>query len=130
MEPTTLIVSAMVAGATSALKETASQAAKDTYAALKAFIQRRFVGRPEAEMALAQYEARPDVWQARLKDALADTGADKDKAILDQAEKLLNLIQPQQVGTGKYNIQIGKGQGVVIGDHAKVNMKFTEESNK
>jgi hypothetical protein len=42
MEPTTLIISALVAGATAALKETASQAVKDAYAGLKALVQKHF----------------------------------------------------------------------------------------
>lgn len=128
MEPTTLIVSALVAGVTAALKETASQAVKDAYAGLKALIQKRFAGKPEAEMALAQHEKKPEVWEAPLKDAFAETGADKDEAILQAAEKLLKLVQPQQVGTGKYSVQIGEAKGVVIGDQAQVEMTFGEES--
>lgn len=126
MEPTTLIISALVAGATAALKETASQAVKDAYAGLKALIQKHFAGKPEADMALAQHEKKPEVWEAPLKDALAETGADKDEAIVQAAEKLLKLVQPQ-VGTGKYSVQIGEAQGVVIGDEAKVEMTFGDK---
>ena len=124
MEPVTLIVSALVAGATAALKEAASQAAKDAYAGLKALIKKRFAGKPEAEMALAQHEKKPEVWEAPLRDALAETGVDKDEAIVRAAERLLKLVQPQQVGTGKYNVQIGEAEGVVIGDHAQVEQHF------
>jgi len=124
MDPVSLIVSALAAGATAALKETASQAAKDAYAKLKALIQKRFAGKPEAEMALVQHERKPEVWEAPLKDALAETGTDKDEAILQAAEMLLKLVQPQQVGTGKYNVQIGEAEGVVIGDHAQVEQHF------
>ena len=128
MEPTTLIVSALVAGAAAALQETASQAVKDAYVGLKALIQKRFAGRPEAEMALAQHEKKPEVWEVPLKDALTETGADKkDGDIVQAAEKLLKLVQPQQVGTGKYSVQIGEARGVVIGDQAKVDMTFDEE---
>jgi len=127
MEPITLIVSALGAGATVALKETASQAVKDIYAGLKALIQKRFAGKPEAEMVLAQHEKKPKVWETPLKDALVETGADKDEAIVQAAEKLLKLIQPQQIGTGKYNVQIGEAQGVVIGDQAQVEQHFGEK---
>lgn len=128
MEPITLIVSALVAGATAALKETTSQAVKDAYSGLKALIQKHFAGKPEAEMALGQHEKKPEVWEAPLKNALAETGADKDEAILQAAEKLLKLVQPQQVGTGKYSVQIGEAQGVVIGDQAQVEQHFGEKS--
>ena len=120
MEPTTLILSALAAGATAALQETASQAVKDAYAGLKALIQKRFAGKPEAEMALAQHEKKPEVWAAPLQDALVETGADRDEAIIEQAQAVLMLVQPQQVAQGKYNVQIGKAEGVVIGDKARV----------
>ena len=124
MEPVTLIVSALVAGATAALQETASQAVKDAYTGLKTLVQKRFAGKPEAETALAQHEKKPDVWKEPLTDALKQTGADKDPAVVQAAEKLLKLVQPQQVGTGKYSVQIGEAQGVVIGDQAQVEMSF------
>jgi hypothetical protein len=124
MDPVSLIVSALAAGATAALKETASQAARDAYARLKILIQKRFAGKPEAETALVQHEKKPEVWEAPLKDALVETGTDKDEAVLQAAEILLKLVQPQQVGAGKYNVQIGEAEGVVIGDHAKVEQHF------
>ncbi len=55
---------------------------------------------------------------------------DKDKAILQAADKLLKLVQPQQVGTGKYNVQIGEAQGVVIGDQAQVEMTFGQKTKE
>ena len=42
MEPVTLIVGALAAGAAAAAKETASQAVKDTYGGLKNLIQKWF----------------------------------------------------------------------------------------
>jgi hypothetical protein len=127
MDPVTVIVSALVAGAAAGAKDTASQAIKDAYSGLKTLIQKRFSGKPEAEMALAQHEKKPEVWEAPLKDALVNTGADKDQAILQLADKLLKLAQPQQVGIGKYSVQVGKARGVVIGDQAKVDMTFDEK---
>jgi hypothetical protein len=40
----------------------ATQNVKDAYAGLKGLIQRRFHGRNEAEVALAQHQANPEVW--------------------------------------------------------------------
>ncbi len=128
MEPTTLIISALAAGAAAALKETASQAVKDAYAGLKALVQKRFAGRPEAETALSQHEKKPEVWKAPLKEALAETGAAEDEALVQAAHKLLKLVQPQQVGAGKYNVQIDEAKGVVIGDQAQVEMTFGDKS--
>lgn len=124
MDPTALIVTALAAGAAAALQETASLAVKDGYTALKGLIQQRFAGQPAAELALTKHEEKPDVWQAPLKEALAETGADKDPAIVEAAQGLLKLVQPQQVAQGKYNVQIGEARGVVVGDNAQVTQTF------
>ena len=129
MDPASLIVAALVAGAAAGLTETASQAIKDAYAGLKGLIQQRFADKPEAEMALAQHEAKPEVWEAPLKDALAEAGAAGDEAIVQQAQKVLQLVQPQQVAQGKYNVQIGQAKGVVMGDHAEVDMTFGDKDD-
>ena len=44
MDPITLIVAALAAGAAAGLGDTASQAIKDAYAGLKGLIKRRFAG--------------------------------------------------------------------------------------
>lgn len=127
MEPVSLIVTALTAGAVAALKDTASQAVKDTYSGLKTLIQKRFAGKPEAEMALAQIEKKPEVWAAPLKDALTENGVDKDEEILQQAQQVLKLVQPQQASQGKYNINIGEAKGTVIGDNANVTQNFGKD---
>ena len=71
-------------------------------------------------MALAQIEKKPEVWAAPLKDALTESGVDKDEEILKQAQQVLKLVQPQQASQGKYNINIGEAKGTVIGDNATV----------
>ena len=48
MDPVTLIVTALAAGAASALQDGAAAAVKDAYARLKALVKKRFAGRPEA----------------------------------------------------------------------------------
>ncbi len=47
-----------------------------------------------------------------------------------KAQELLKPVQPQQVGMGKYNVQIGEARGVVIGDQAQVEMTFREKPKK
>jgi hypothetical protein len=59
MDPVTLIVSALSAGATSAATETASNVVKDAYSSLKSLLQRRFQGKPSAGTALAEAETDP-----------------------------------------------------------------------
>jgi hypothetical protein len=124
---TSLILAALAAGAAAAAKDTASQAIKDAYAGLKALVQKRFADKPEAEMALTQHEKKPEVWQEPLKDSLTETGADKDEEIIRQAQQVMKLVNPQQASQGKYNIQIGEGKGIVIGDNVQVTQNFGED---
>jgi hypothetical protein len=99
---------------------------KDAYAGLKALVKKRFEKQPHAEMALAEYESDPDTWQKPLQKSLVEVGADRDEAIVRQAQQVLKLVNPQQASQGKYNVQIGEGKGIVIGDHAQVTQTFDE----
>jgi hypothetical protein len=129
MDPLTLIVTALVTGGAAALQDTATDAVKDAYRGLKGLIQRRFAGKPEAEVALTQAEKKPEVWQEPLKDALKESRADQDEEIVSAAQKLMGLLDPQQASAGKYNVQIaGNVQGFAQGDYQHVEMNFGEKS--
>ena len=127
MDPVSVVLAALAAGATAATKDTASQAVKDAYAGLKALVKKRFEKKPQAEMALAEYEKDTATWEKPLQKSLVETGADQDKVIVRQAQQVLKLINPQQASQGKYNVQIGEGKGIVIGDHAQVEQHFGKE---
>ncbi|NJL42152.1 MAG: hypothetical protein HC899_40100 [Leptolyngbyaceae cyanobacterium SM1_4_3] len=86
-----MIVAALVAGAAKA----AADAAPDAYKGLKALIQKKFAGKPEAEMALAKYEEKPKVWEEPLKEALVELGADQNQEILKAAQAVLDKIKEQ-----------------------------------
>ena len=126
MDPVSMVLAALAAGATAAVQDTTSQAVKDAYAALKALVKKRFEKKPQAEMALAEYEKDADTWQKPLQKSLVETGADQDEAIVRQAQQVLKLINPQQASQGKYNVQIGEGKGIVIGDNPQVTQTFGE----
>jgi len=127
MDPVSVILAALAAGASAATKDTASQAVKDAYAGLKALVKKHFEKKPQAEMALAEYGQDPDTWQKPLQKSLVEVGADQDEAIVRQAQKVLKLVNPQQASQGKYNVQIGEGKGIVIGDDAQVEQHFGNE---
>ncbi len=126
MDPISLLLAALAAGATAATKDTVDQAVKNGYAALKALIRKRFAGKPTAETALAEYEKDEETWKKPLQKALTEVGADRDEAILQQAQRLLEQIHPQQASQGKYNINIGEGKGNVIGDNPQVYQTWRE----
>ncbi len=127
MDPISLILTALTAGAADAVKDTASQAIKDAYAALKQRLQQHFAGKHQAEVALEGYEQDAGTWQKPLQKALEASGVHADQALLEQAQQVLKLVQPQQFAQGKYNIQIGQAYGTVIGEHNTVNQQFGKE---
>ena len=127
MDPISVVLAALTAGATAAAQDMASQTVKDAYASLKALVKKRFEKRPQAEMALTEYEHDPDTWEKPLQKSLVEIGADQDEALVRQAQQLLKLVNAQQASQGKYNVQIGEGKGVVIGDHAQVTQTFGEQ---
>jgi hypothetical protein len=119
VDPITLIVTALVAGAATSATDVAGSAVKDAYAALKGLLKRRLAGRPAGEMVLEQHEQQPDVYEGPLKHELAESGADRDTELVEAARQLLELADPQGTATGKYKVTIGTAQGVQVGDHNK-----------
>ena len=121
MEPVTLILSALAAGAAKAAGDTVP----DGYKALKELIKRKFASKPQAEMVLEEHEKDPETYEVPLKKKLVEAGADKDEEIIKKAQELLKLANPEEAAKGKFNLKIdGNVQGLVQGDHNKTNMDF------
>src|SRR3954454_9760425 len=94
MDPVTLIVAALAAGAGAGVRDTAAQAVKDAYAGLKALVLRRVKDTPAGEMAVVEHEKDPDTWSAPLAKTLTTTGADRDPELIASAQRLLELLDP------------------------------------
>jgi hypothetical protein len=120
MDPITLIVTALAAGAALGVQDTASAMVRDAYASLKALVRRRLGGDPGTEMVLARHEQAPETWQAPLKAELARTGADEDGDLIAAAKALLDLVGQ----AGKYTVDVRGAQGVQIGDHNRQDNVF------
>ena len=100
MEPITLILAAVAAGAAAAAKDTAGQVVKDGYTALKGLIVRKFGRKGAAATALDQLERKPES-EARiavLQEELTEAGAGQDAELLQEAEKLLALLKKHDLG--------------------------------
>jgi hypothetical protein len=127
MDPVTLIETALVAGAAASAKDTASTAVKDAYSGLKALIVSKFSGKPKAQETLNDHEEDPTTYEKPLKKVLIEAHVEQEQEILEAANKLMTLVQPQQAGMGKYNVQnTGPVQGQVIGEHSQVTQYFGE----
>ena len=132
MDPVTLIVAALVAGLTAGLTDTAQSVVKDMYDALKERLQKKIEGHQEAQTALGTLENKPasEARQAVLKEELAGLDIVKDAELIDLAKLLLEKIDAEGAEQGKYNITIASAQGVVIGDHARVEQHFGASSKR
>ena len=86
MDPVTLILTALAAGAASALQDDAKSAVKVAYARLRDALKRRFAGRRVGEVALAGHEADPTMWEPQLRAELAATDAGHDAELVSLAE--------------------------------------------
>jgi hypothetical protein len=120
MDPVTLIVTALAAGASAgvidALKDNAKDAAKAAYARLRGLVQRRVAGNPGAELALAEHQADPENWAAPLKAKLTLVGAGGDAELVTAAQALMDLVDRDGANAGKYHVTISGGQGVQVGE--------------
>lgn len=124
MDPVSLIVVALAAGAAAGAKDVTSQAVKDSYAALKDFVKRRLRHKQAgAEDVVTQFEEDPGRWELPLRTLLSECVSGEDDDLVRHARGLLDIAQ-QQAGQGKYNVQIGRAQGTVIGDGAQVTQQF------
>jgi RIP homotypic interaction motif len=117
MDPITLIVTALAAGAASALQDGASAVVKDAYARLKALVTKRLADRPKGELVLAEHETAPQTWQAPLAAELSAVGANNDADLAAAAQALMSLVDEAGARSGKYVVAIRDSQGVQIGDH-------------
>ncbi len=132
MDPISMIVSALVAGAAAACKETASQAIKDSYLGLKSLVVQFWQNKPDGDLAANESEANvflknleedPD-FQSLVEKKLSKIKAEPDNELLKQAESLMKMLDPKGARSGKYQVTIKNGRGVQIGDHNRQINKF------
>lgn len=124
MDPITLIVTALAAGAALGAQDTVSAMVKDAYAGVKALVRKRLGGRPGAELMLARHEQAPETWQAPLMAELAEAGAESDRDLIAAAQALLDLVGGADGRTGKYTVDVQRAQAVQIGDHNRQDNVF------
>jgi hypothetical protein len=113
MEPISLIITALTAGAVAAAKDTAEKGVKDAYDGLKALIKKRFADKGKADDSniIDKHEKKPDSKgvKALLEEELIDVEVDKDPEILKVAEELMvsqsyfcELIKFRKIFSAKY----------------------------
>ena len=164
MDPLTVIISALTAGAAAAAKDVVAQAVKDGYVGLKDLIVRQFGQKADVEAALEGVEKKPDseARQAVLKEELKAAGAAQDAEVVRQAQALLELLKQHglvsgpsyqatvkgsgaiaqgegAVAAGAGGVAVGRdvtgstiitGDGNVVGDHSRSDVRVTKEEDE
>jgi hypothetical protein len=124
VDPITLIVTALTAGAVSGVAESASSAIKDAYASLIALARKRLAGRTDAQFVLTRHEQAPQTWQAPLATVLSEAGAEDDTGLVAAAQALLRLLEKAGPRAGKYTVDVRGAQGVQVGDRNRQDNVF------
>jgi len=115
MDPVTIIVAALVAGAAAATKDVAAQAVRDGYNGLKALVVRKFGQKADVAPALVALEKKPDsgARQEVLKEELTTAGAGEDAEVVQQAQRLVDLLKEQGLITGPSYQAVLHGSGAI-----------------
>jgi hypothetical protein len=116
VDPVSLIVAALAAGAVAGAQNTATDAVKDAYTGLKELVRRRLSGRTSGETALARHEDEPQQSGA-LEAELVAAGARDDAAMVDAAQRVMALLDPAGEQAGKYMVDLRGAQGTQVGNH-------------
>ncbi|MGH3776999.1 MAG: RIP homotypic interaction motif-containing protein [Pseudonocardiaceae bacterium] len=122
MDPISLIVTALAAGAVAGAQGTATDAVMDAYEGLKTLVQRRLAGRRSAETALEEHESKPEAWRGALEAELVEVSADRDAALLASAHQLFTMLDAGGSAAGKYEVNVHDSIGVLIGDHGTITL--------
>lgn len=115
MDPVTLIVTALAAGAASALQDNAKAAVKTALARLRELARKRFKDPANGEYLLVKHASAPEVWQAPLEAELVEAGAASDPDLIAAAQDLMRLIDAKGSQDGKYVVSVANSRGVQIG---------------
>ncbi|MDD1414594.1 hypothetical protein MEN41_08070 [Dolichospermum sp. ST_con] len=98
MDPVSLIITALVAGATVAAKETAEKAIKDAYQGLKTLIKKKFEGDSFAQ---GLVDGNPeDIKQVEnlLEGKIRKAAVHEEPKIIEAAQNLLDKVEEQPGG--------------------------------
>ena len=133
MEPISMIVGALVAGSSAALKDTASQAVKDAYSGLRTLVIHHWNNKvsgndskleQEAKILISNLEDDPETFQVPVEKKLSEIIPEPSAELVDKAQALYELLDKNGFDTGKYNVTVQGGKGVQVGDNNTQINKF------
>jgi hypothetical protein len=108
MDPITLIVTALAAGASAIAAGSLEATGADAYKKIKSLIKKRLAKKESGEFVLTQYEKKPETWKQPLIEYLTELAIDRDQKIIDLAQQVLEkagdtyhvtFLGPTAIGT-------------------------------
>ena len=120
MDPVTLIVAALVAGASAGVTDSAKDAVAGLYGRLTSALVARFGQDETAGRTLQRHAANPGGYEVAVRDLIVESGAEQDPRVLDLARELLATADPEGIRVGRYNVTVTGGTVGAIGDNATV----------
>lgn len=127
MDPITLIVAALAAGAVTGVTDVGNEAVKDAYAMLKRLATRclsKHEGPVQPAALVAAHNAQPEVYRAPLEAELRSAGAEADAELVAAAGRLMALADPEGTVSGKYHVDLRGATGVQVGDHGTMTVNL------
>ena len=122
MEAAEVVVAALEAGLAAGVKDSATIAVKDSYAALAAAVRKILSLKApyrDADVVEAPAERRDE-----LVTALTEAGIDAKSDLVEQAHRLLTAVDPTGSRAGKYSVQVRDSKGVQVGDNNTMTLNF------
>ena len=123
MEPVTMIVTALIAGAVAAGQDVGGQVLKDAYTGLKDLIKRKLAGSMFGQAAVDKVDQNPKPDSAAagaVKDELEVAKAGEDAELVKQAQALLALLkQHDQQHDTSYSATLNGSGAIAQGPNAR-----------
>ncbi|WP_328393692.1 hypothetical protein [Nocardia sp. NBC_00416] len=122
MDPLTVIITALIAGAAAGGQDAVSAAVRDTYSVLRNRLTRG--SDPGAVAVIETNETAPGSSIDELEDMLRRARAAEDRELRSDAEALLSQLPTGRVDDARSRIDLRHAQGVQIGDHGVQHNSF------
>jgi hypothetical protein len=120
VDPMSLVVGALIVGASQGVAETA---VGEAYRRLRKLVDARSANRSDAEEALALLDTDPRRSVQPLMEALASSGVECDRDALTLAEQII-ASRAHDGGHRIYGLDLTDARGVQIGDGNRQNNSF------
>lgn len=119
MDPVSLVVAALIAGASAGVSDGASAAVGDAYARLKRVVGGLLsVRRAGSEAVLDGGQvSQAHEWEAALVPVLSETGVGRDEQAVAAAREVLALVDPAGSAVTRHVVDLRGAMGVQVGDH-------------